>query len=57
MPAQLKELMRHEVVETTMKYYVGRNAETTAATLDEAVGRRPESRPEGDTKAIDEFVK
>jgi hypothetical protein len=26
----LKELMRHEDIETTMKYYVGRNAQLTA---------------------------
>jgi integrase len=33
MPQVLKELMRHESIETTLKYYVGRNAETTAETL------------------------
>jgi integrase len=33
MPAQLMELMRHESIDTTMKYYVGRNAERTAAIL------------------------
>ncbi len=27
------ELMRHEAIETTMKYYVGRNAEATAEVL------------------------
>ena len=37
MPAQLKELMRHESISTTMKYYVGRNAEATAAALYAAV--------------------
>jgi integrase len=30
MPIILKELMRHESIETTMKYYVGINAERTA---------------------------
>ena len=30
MPAQLKELMRHESIETTLRYYVGANAERTA---------------------------
>lgn len=30
MPAVLKELMRHETIETTMKYYVSRNADATA---------------------------
>jgi integrase len=33
MPAVLKELMRHESIDTTMKYYVGRNAEATADAL------------------------
>lgn len=43
MPAQLKEMMRHESIETTMTYYVGRNAEATAAAMYDAVGRRPRS--------------
>jgi integrase len=30
MPHVLKELMRHETIDTTMKFYVGRNAERTA---------------------------
>jgi integrase len=33
----LSELMRHEFTETTLKFYVGRNAERTAATLRTAV--------------------
>lgn len=33
MPPQLMILMRHEAIETTMKYYVGRNADLTAAML------------------------
>ena len=37
MPAQLKEQMRHETIETTMRYYVGVNAESTAETLWNAV--------------------
>ena len=37
MPQVLMELMRHENIETTHKYYVGRNAETTAAVLWAAV--------------------
>ena len=36
MPQQLMELMRHEDISTTMKYYVGRNAEKTADALWEA---------------------
>ena len=56
MPAQLMDLMRHEDIQTTMKFYVGRNAEATAAALYAAVDRRPESRPNcatsGDTSVI-----
>ena len=37
MPQILMELMRHESIETTLKFYVGRNAEKTAETLYEAV--------------------
>jgi integrase len=54
MPAQLKELMGHESISTTMKYYVGRNAENTATALYKAVGRRLESLPNGDTLTISE---
>lgn len=49
MPVQLKELMRHESIETTMTYYVGRNAEATAAALYESVGRKLKSHSSGDT--------
>ena len=38
MPTVLRELMRHESIETTMKYYVGINAEATADELWKAVG-------------------
>ena len=42
MPQVLKELIRHETIETTMKYYVGRNAQSTAAVLWAApVGNTP----------------
>lgn len=37
MPQVLRELMRHESIETTMRYYVGRNAQSTAAVLWEVV--------------------
>ena len=37
MPHVLQQLMRHESIETTMKFYVGRNAETTADALWAAV--------------------
>lgn len=33
MPADLKELMRHESIDTTLRYYVGSNARRTAKTL------------------------
>jgi len=33
MPVDLKDLMRHESIETTMRYYVGRNAAATADVL------------------------
>ncbi len=33
MPAELKELMRHESVDSTLRYYVGTNARRTAKTL------------------------
>ena len=33
MPARLKELMRHGAIDTTMKYYVGQNAQATADVL------------------------
>ncbi|HEY1602223.1 MAG TPA: site-specific integrase [Pirellulales bacterium] len=39
MPQQLMELMRHETIETTMRYYVGRNAQSTAAVLWDAHSR------------------
>ena len=38
-PAELMELMRHENIETTMKYYVGQQAELTAKKLYEALNR------------------
>jgi len=33
-PADLMAVMRHESIETTMVYYVGKNAEWTAAVMD-----------------------
>ena len=38
MPQVLKELMRHERIETTMKYYVGQQAKETADTIWAAFG-------------------
>jgi len=40
MPPDLMRLMRHETIETTMKFYVGQNARSTAAVLSEATGRK-----------------
>ena len=48
MPQVLMELMRHESIETTMRYYVGRNAQRTADVLWAAMG---EDLGEGGTKA------
>ncbi len=42
MPQVLKELMRHESIETTMKYYVGRNAQMTADILWEVYDQKRE---------------
>jgi hypothetical protein len=33
MPAVLQQLMRHESIDTTMRYYVGRDADATADVL------------------------
>jgi integrase len=38
MPAELQQLMRHEDIGTTMKYYVGKNAEAVADAIWAAVG-------------------
>ena len=38
MPQVLMELMRHESIETTLKYYVGRNAQNTAEALYATLG-------------------
>ena len=39
MPIVLQQLMRHENIETTMRYYVGQNAEATADAVWEAAKR------------------
>jgi integrase len=38
MPQVLMQLMRHESIDTTLRYYVGRNAETTSEALYQAMG-------------------
>jgi integrase len=40
MPAILQQLMRHEDITTTLKYYVGSDAQATADVLWEAVAKR-----------------
>jgi integrase len=44
MPQTLMELMRHESIETTLKYYVGRNAQRTSKLLREAYDDRKRGR-------------
>ena len=36
MPKELMELMRHKSIDTTMRFYVGQNADKTASILWEA---------------------
>lgn len=52
MPQILMQLMRHEDISTTMKFYVGREAEATADVLWEAVGKggKPSKKKRGNTK-------
>ena len=47
MPQVLKELMRHEDIATTMRYYVGRNAQNIAKALWGAVGKAGKSTAAG----------
>jgi integrase len=45
MPTILRELMRHESIETTMRYYVGQNAESTADELWRVAGSASTAEP------------
>ena len=51
MPKELMELMRHKSIDTTMRFYVGQNADKTASILWEAYressqpSTAPDSRP------------
>lgn len=45
MPQTLMQLMRHESMETTLKFYVGRNAEKVADTLYQAAEARLRENP------------
>ena len=49
-PAELMELMRHEDIGTTMKYYVGQQAELTAKKLYEALDREQRHNTSHNTK-------
>jgi len=40
MPPILQQLMRHASIDTTLRFYVGKNADTAAAAVWESVGRR-----------------
>ncbi|HXG11398.1 MAG TPA: hypothetical protein VNK04_16710 [Gemmataceae bacterium] len=46
-PPVLMQLMRHESIETTMRYYVGRNVKATADVVWEAYSRSTEKGQEG----------
>lgn len=52
MPAQLMELMRHESIETTLSFYVGRNAERTAAILWDHMPRSTTEGIEGGHRSV-----
>lgn len=59
MPAVLQQLMRHELIETTMRYYVGRDADAVADTLWEAVEstfEHPKSNKSGNKASISPFA-
>jgi len=49
----LQQLMRHESIETTMRYYVGRNADRTADACWAAWERRPEAASCGKTGGME----
>jgi integrase len=49
MPPVLQELMRHESIETTMKFYVGQDAQSTAAELHRAIGQSVAAESLGNT--------
>lgn len=47
MPTILQQMMRHEQIETTLRYYVGSNAESIARTIHEAhFGNKAGSKPQ-----------
>lgn len=56
MPTDLMVLMRHESIETTMRYYVGRNAQNTAKTLWEAHKKADSGNTFGNRAADSSFT-
>jgi hypothetical protein len=50
MPPVLMELMRHESIDTTLRYYVGRNVQATADTVWDAYQREMD-RPKSENPA------
>ena len=51
MPKELMELMRHKSIDTTMRFYVGQNADKTASILWEAYRESSESTTRGSSRA------
>jgi integrase len=47
MPPVLQELLRHETIQTTMKYYMGQDAQSTAAELHWAMGQTEPTKDMG----------
>lgn len=54
MPAVLKELLRHRSIDTTMRYYVGQNAQATADVIWEAHSLAQKSNSLGNSRPIRE---
>lgn len=50
MPQTLMELMRHESIDTTLRYYVGRNAQRTTKLLREAYNQRRQQDSEAQAR-------
>jgi hypothetical protein len=49
MPPVFMQLMRHESIETTMRFYVGRSVEATTEVLWVAYGKKPPQKEEQQT--------
>jgi hypothetical protein len=50
MPQVLMELMRHESIETTLRYYVGKNAQRTTRIVHEAYEAAVKRKEEAEQK-------